>query len=215
MIRNLALLSVCVSCFYSMSVQAAQFFYSRDRLSIMRASLPAASEPLPWQTSPVAPEPLVTIDVDVKDGASLYQQNGWFELSALPEGTGMVLVFDTPKIMPLTHLTQYTALDILFIDGENKISQIMPNMLLSAVDHKVSPEKPAKAVLLLQAKSADHLSIHIGDTVQSTALAPVNPAVVNVFQDTPKKKAAVKPIGVKRKKAAPPFPPMPEPYITK
>src|SRR5437868_6371688 len=75
--------------------ESLQFFYSRDALTVVRAKMASAS-PLPWlQSGAPAPNPAIKFDIEVRDGATLYHQKGWFNLSGLAENNGVLMAFHT------------------------------------------------------------------------------------------------------------------------
>jgi hypothetical protein len=144
------------------------FQYTRNDISILRSAIPPQ---LPWQREAINPE--VIFDIEVRDAATVYNQNirnsqtGWFNLSAPEAHRGVMVMFKTPQIFPLSRSTDFSPLDVVVIDDTGTISQIVPNVKLSELDHEIVPEKPALAFLFLQGGLTGKLSINKGDKLDS------------------------------------------------
>lgn len=77
-----------------------------------------------------------------------------------------MMVFGEPTIQPIIPSAQYAPTDILFIDKQGKITQIVPNILLSELDQEIYPEKEILAFLFLKGGTCADLSINVGDDIQ-------------------------------------------------
>jgi len=144
--------------------------YTRAAIMIERKAPPQkAVPPLPWQkglisTMPDAPG--IGFDVEVRDGMTLYNQKGWFNLSSQSEKNGVLMMFSAPGLPAIIHSTQYAPLDILMIDREGTITQIVPNIKLSELDRDITPASAIVAFLFLQGGLCQKLSINPGDVVE-------------------------------------------------
>ncbi len=160
------------------------FYYARTNIVINRKSLTPV-EALPWQENPTAQDPDLVLDVEIRDGMSLYNQNGWFNLSSYSEQSGVMMAFGEPIIQPIIPSPQYAPSDILFIDKQGKITQIIPNILLSELDQEIYPDAPILAFLFLKGNSYKNLSINVGDEVQYS-LFKKPPLILNAPAQSPK-----------------------------
>jgi uncharacterized membrane protein (UPF0127 family) len=150
--------------------EAAPVLYSRGSISIQRQ---AAPPPMPWQPADAPRENTpVEFGVDIRDGMTMYNQQGWFNLSSPSEDGGTLMAFTAPGLAPIIRLAQYAPLDILLIDRAGIITQIIPNIILANLPHDITPETPVLAVLFLKGGSCERLSIHPGDRVQHPLFAP-------------------------------------------
>jgi len=144
--------------------------YSRANITILRKAPPQkALQPLPWQKGQavaVPDVPSVGFDVEVRDGMTLYNQKGWFNLSSPSEKNGLLMVFSAPGLAPIIPSTQYAPLDILMIDHEGTITQIVPNIKLSELDQDIIPSSLVLAFLFLKGGLCQKLSINPGDVVE-------------------------------------------------
>jgi|GEM_PF-1989914 len=174
-------------------------FYSRDTIIIMRKSLSklpaqkpieatpatpqqegAADTPTPAPTPPsIAPELPLAFDTEIRDGMSLYQQNGWFNLSGYSEKTGVMMAFREPDIKPIVKSAQYAQVDILFIDKQGKITQIAPSIMLADLEQDITPSSPILAYLFLKGGTCAALSINVGDEVEYPALFKKPPVILS------------------------------------
>jgi hypothetical protein len=153
--------------FPSLADDSTPLLYNRTHLIILRNHLPVQDPPpLPWQTSPEEyTNPALDFDTEVRDGMVMYNQEGWFNLSNLPERSSVLLAFSAPGSLPIVPLQQYAPLDILLVNQEGKIVQIIPNMVLSQLQQEIYPENPILAILLLKGGDCAKLSINPGDMV--------------------------------------------------
>ena len=155
-------------------------FYSRDKILLHRKATPRPAEPLPWQAStpPVTKLDDLILDVEIRDGASLYNQSGWFNLSSYAENSGVMLTFSEPDLHPIKNSAQYATADILFIDKQGKITQIVPQILLSDLEQDIIPKSPILAFLFLKGGACSELSISAGDEVDYS-LFKKSPLILN------------------------------------
>jgi uncharacterized membrane protein (UPF0127 family) len=138
-------------------------FYSKDKLRIHRKITPKPATPLmPWQVA----EDAVDIDVEIRDGMSLYSQNDWFNLASYSEKEAVMMAFSEPAIQPIVNSAQYAPVDILFVDKQGKITQIVPSILLSDLEKDIIPDEPILAFLFLKGGACAELSINAGDDVE-------------------------------------------------
>jgi len=142
---------------------SAAIFYSKDKLRIHRKIIPKpATALMPWQVA----EDAVDIDVEIRDGMSLYSQNGWFNLASYSEKEAVMMAFSEPAIQPIVNSAQYAPVDILFVDKQGKITQIVPSILLSDLEKDIIPDEPILAFLFLKGGACAELSINAGDEVE-------------------------------------------------
>lgn len=158
-----------------------QFMYERSEVTLVRSKPPLPQPSLPWLPAPPQEPPAVTLNVEVRDGASLYNQKGWYNLSGPADNSGVLLAFSEPEMAPIVRSTEFAPLDILFIDSEGKITQIIPNLKLSELKEQIVPQQPVRAFMFLKGGSAQTLSITPGDTVQYP-LFKKSPVVVGARQ---------------------------------
>lgn len=165
--------------------------YVRTNIIIMRKSMPKptpdTTQPMPWQDSSIirpTPEeteledPSLVFDVEIRDGMSLYNQSGWFNLSSYSDRTGVMMVFAKPGIKPIIRSTQYAPVDILFIDKQGNITQIAPNINLSEIDEEIYPSAPILAFLFLKGGTCADMHINVGDEIQYS-LFKKSPLILN------------------------------------
>jgi len=142
---------------------SATIFFSKDKLRIHRKIIPKPAQKLmPWQVA----EDAVDFDVEIRDGMSLYNQNGWFNLSSYSDKEGVMMAFSEPSIQPIVNSSQYAPVDILFIDKQGKITQIVPSILLSDLEQDITPSEQILAFLFLKGGACTDLSINAGDEVE-------------------------------------------------
>lgn len=141
--------------------------YTRETLTIQRAA-----QPQPWQEGQPPKEHIqeqaasgVTFDVEVRDAKSFYSQKDWFNLSGPTDDSGVLLVFAQPGKSPIIASKQYAPLDILFIDAQGRVTQIVPNILLSNLGQQIVPQNPVLAFLFLKGQTCQRLGINPGDIV--------------------------------------------------
>jgi uncharacterized membrane protein (UPF0127 family) len=187
--------------------------YTRTNILIIRKSLPKTPKPISLpdkdniqpikapEPEPVpVPDPGIILDVEVRDAMSLYNQNGWFNLSSYSDKSGIMMAFGKPDIKPIIRSNQYAPVDILFIDKQGKIIQIVPNILLSELEEEIYPNSPILAFLFLKGGACADLLINAGDEVQYSLFkkppvilsAPTNPnapkPLETIIKDTPEKR---------------------------
>jgi uncharacterized membrane protein (UPF0127 family) len=147
------------------SEKSTPVLYSRDNITLVRKTLPQA-QPMPWHEQAPQQEPDLVLDVEIRDGSSLYKQNDWINLSSYSDKSGIMMVFPEPAMQPVVHSPQYAPVDVLFIDKNGKIAQIVPNLSLSELDQEIYPDEPVLAFLFLKGGACAELSINAGDVVQ-------------------------------------------------
>ncbi len=151
--------------------------YTRTEMRIVRAAPPDDAF-LPWEDKSRGDKGVI-VDTEIRDGATFYNQKGWFNLSSLSEDHGVLLAFAAPVIAPVSPSEQYTPLDVLLIDKEGKILQIIPKLVLSDLDQDIYPANPILALMFLKGGVCDKLSIRPGDYVEYK-LFKKPPAVLTV-----------------------------------
>lgn len=160
---------------------SAPLLYTRTEMRVLRASPPDDAF-LPWEDKSRGDKGVI-LDTEIRDGATFYNQQGWFNLSGLSENHGVLLAFAAPVIAPVSPSDQYTPLDVLMIDKEGKILQIIPKLVLSELDRDIYPANPILALLFLKGGACERLSIKPGDYIEyklfkkppAVITAPVNP----------------------------------------
>ena len=165
--------------------------YVRTNIVILRKSMPKPTpdptRPMPWQDeSIISPtpeeveleEPSLVFDVEIRDGMSLYNQSGWFNLSSYSDRSGVMMAFGKPDIKPIVRSTQYAPVDILFIDKQGNITQIAPSINLSEIDEEIYPSAPILAFLFLKGGTCADLHINVGDEIQYS-LFKKSPLILN------------------------------------
>jgi uncharacterized membrane protein (UPF0127 family) len=163
----LALLLLTLAIPAAQADESTPLFYTRTTILIRRAHVPPPAPPMfPWQKAAEPQNSGLAFDVEVRDAMTLYNQEGWFNLSGPSENSGVLLAFSAPGIAPIVPSQQYVPLDILLIDKEGTIVQIIPNLLLSELQQDIYPEKPVLAFLYLKGGSCADLSISPGDIVE-------------------------------------------------
>ncbi len=181
--------------------------YTRTNIVLLRKSMPKPTpQPLPWQDDPtIRPiiedtqepqDPALVLDVEVRDGMTLYNQSGWFNLSGYSEKSGVMMAFSKPDTKPIIRSTQYAPVDILFIDKQGKITQIAPSILLSEIDEDIYPETPILAFLFLRGGSSADLFINVGDEIQYS-LFKKPPVILNAPKENSKENAPIQPVLIK------------------
>lgn len=158
------LIALCACWATASLADTAALLYTRTAIIIHRKQLPP---PMPWLGADAPKEnPGILFETEVRDAMTLYNQNGWYNLSSPQDRSGLMMMFAKPSIAPITHSAQYAPLDILLIDQEGKIIQIIPNINLSELDQDIMPEKPVLAFLFIRGGSCQRMSIHPGDIVE-------------------------------------------------
>lgn len=160
----------------------SQIDYVRTNIILRRKSMPgpkpapASEQPMPWQhdESIIRPTPEETeqenpdivLDVEIRDGMSLYNQSGWFNLTSYSEKQGVMMAFSKPDLKPIVRSTQYAPVDILFIDKQGTVTQIVPNILLSDLEDDIYPSAPILAFLFLKGGTCAYMNVNVGDEIQ-------------------------------------------------
>jgi uncharacterized membrane protein (UPF0127 family) len=160
--------------------------FARTSVTILRNTPPA----MPWATgAPTdAAVPLV-LDVDRRDAAILYRNDGWFNLGGLSEKKGLFLILPYPTIAPLTRSAHYAPVDVVFIDEQGVIVQTAPMLVLSELKEEMYPQSEIKAFLLLKGGSCEKLSIRPADKVRHDIFTSA-PHIISKDPQTPTKRAA-------------------------
>ncbi len=176
------LISVLCLCSFPASADLGGFTYHRSQANIVRTHLKLDPSLMPWQQKQAIESNKLGIEVEVRDGRSLYQQEGWFNLAGLSDNTGIMMLFDEPSQPPIIPMSQYAPTDILFLDKEGKIIQIVPSIQLSELEQEIVPSAPIIAFLFLRAGICEKLVIEPGDSVEYGAFkkSPV------ILEDAPK-----------------------------
>jgi len=139
--------------------------YHRTEISILRKHPPAPTSSLPWLAA--TPEnPVITLSAEVRDGMTLYNQQGWFNLDSPSEKSGVLMAFSAPGVAPIIPMAQYAPLDILLVDSEGTITQILPSITLARLDKDIMPANPILAFLFLKGGACQSLGIGPGDSVE-------------------------------------------------
>ena len=78
----------------SFAAESSPVLYTRANILVKHANQPAIQEVMPWQEGQSAPsQPKLILDVEVRDAAVLYRQQGWYNLSSPSEKGGVLFVF--------------------------------------------------------------------------------------------------------------------------
>lgn len=144
--------------------QSTPLLYTRADLRIVRAA-PPPDVFLPWEDKSRGDKGLA-INAEMRDGATMYQQKGWFNLSSPSEDGGVLLVFAAPTVTPIAPSAQYAPLDILMINKEGRVTEIVPNVLLSTLEEDIYPSGPILAMLFLRGGLCEKANIRPGDYVE-------------------------------------------------
>ena len=142
--------------------ESVPLFYTRTNLTLIRQSV----KPLPWNPAESASAADINFDTEIRDGATLYNQQGWYNLSAPSENSAVMLVFGAPLLAPITPSANYAPLDILLIDSHGTVIKIFPKLRLSSLQEEIYPDQPITAFLFLRSGACEALSINPGDYVQ-------------------------------------------------
>lgn len=159
----------------------ATFAYQTGTIYIVRATLPPPPQ-LPWK--PVAPMPLsqaaVEIQVAIRPGSSMYNQEGWINTGSLAGRNGIFFVFDKPQQVGLKRLEYYQPIDVLWVDNNGVITSIAPGISLPDLKKPLSDPTPSKALLLLAGGTAEMESINPGDKLVGSDYFQVLPKVMTI-----------------------------------
>jgi uncharacterized membrane protein (UPF0127 family) len=180
----------------SHATQQGPLAYSRTNIVLMRASmLDKGPAPLPWQRDSLpADSPGVIFSVEIRDGMTLYNQEGWYNLSGLSDKNGLMLIFTAPGIAPLAPMSQYAPLDILMIDKEGTVIQIMPNLVLANLEDDMMPSSPILAFLFLPGGTCEANGINPGDRVMHKAFKRAPAVLTSPTNPVPQPKATSAPL---------------------
>lgn len=149
----------------ALAEESIPLLYTRETITINRAP-----RTLPWQ-GPDAPAPAappasgITFDVEVRDARSYYNQKDWFNLSGPTDDSGVLLVFPRPGQSPIIPSKHYAPLDVLFIDAQGRITQILPNIMLSNLSQQIIPQNSVLAFLFLKGQTCQRFNVNPGDIV--------------------------------------------------
>ena len=146
--------------------------YSRSELGILRKGLKMDPSLLPWQQQKAIQDSKLMFQVEVRDGRTLYGQEGWFNLTSYDDDKGVLLAFNPPAQTPIISSAQYAPVDILFIDREGTIIQIAPKIQLAELEQQIMPQAPVSAFLFLKSGICEKLVINPGDTVDYALFKP-------------------------------------------
>lgn len=158
--------------------------YTRANILVKRASLPAIQEVAP-EGQAVPTQTQLALNVEVRDAAVLYRQQGWYNLSSPSEKGGVLFVFAEPTRAPISPSSQYVPLDILMLDNHGKILQIAPKLNLSQLSEDIIPEKPIRAFLFMKGGACESLSIKPGDSVEYKIFSSPPPLLESVSKELP------------------------------
>ena len=139
--------------------------YSRTELSILRKGLRMDPNLLPWQQAKAIENSKLRIEVEVRDGRSLYGQEGWFNLTSYDDNKGVLLLFDSERITPIINSAQYQPVDILFLNAQGVVTQIVPSIQLAELREQITPRSPVLGFLFLRSGICEKLVISPGDVV--------------------------------------------------
>ena len=160
------LLGIALFSWNTLPDDAVPLFFSRATLTIKRSHPPEAAL-LPWQKpEEVLPPPDLTLDVEIRDAALLYNQSGWYNLSSPSDTQGVFMVFSAPTMAPISASAQYAPLDVLMIDKEGAIKQIAPKLMLTELTEDIYPKEPVLAFLFMRGGACAKHSIQPGDHVE-------------------------------------------------
>ena len=161
------LISICALSSVATAQGVATFSYQRDRISILRTSPPLLPV-LPWQTTatPQHEPAIITLEVEIRSSSSLYQQEGWINLSSPQATDGVLYIFPTPEIAYLKNMPFYAPMDIAWVNPEGVITSIAPSLTLASLKQAMADDKPSRALLFVAPDSLSQRHIHPGDRLQ-------------------------------------------------
>ncbi|MDO8569729.1 MAG: DUF192 domain-containing protein [bacterium] len=107
----------------------------------------------------------ISIQVEIVDTPET-REKGLSGREALPEGTGMLFIFDSPAQYGFWMKDMDFAIDIVWVDGESRVIGIEREVLPNTFPQTFYPNQPIKYVLELPAGSANRYNIDIGAVVQ-------------------------------------------------
>lgn len=174
-------MALCAAlCALPAAAQDAMFTYSRSAVRIQPAPEPAQAPPslpwaLPWAASPGPAT--IAIDADIWSAAS-FKTQGWFSLSGIQEGRGILILY--PQIEPalIPAATVYAPLDVLAIGEEGDIQRIVPNLVPAKLTEDLALDVASLAVLYLPGGTAQALGVLPGGKVLHKAFKAKGPVIL-------------------------------------
>jgi uncharacterized membrane protein (UPF0127 family) len=183
--------------------------YSRTTIILNRKNPPPPPPAMPWQedddnvTPPPAQDNRLFLDIEMRDGNTLYNQGGWYNLASYDDKAGVMMAFNDGGMHPIIRSAQYAPVDILFIDKRGKITQIAPNILLSDLEEEIYPDVPVAAFLFLKGGRCAALSITPGDEIDHEFFKK-SPTILNApNMPISAPAASIRPVEEKQLKALP------------
>ncbi len=170
--------------------------YSFSKLFITRKTPPAApatDNPTAAQPVPAMAQPPLIVEIQVRDAIHFYRQDGWFNMSQLPDGQGILLVFSDLVQDPIVTTSNYAPLDILMINTEGTITEIVPSLILANLQEDIYPQKPVLAFLLLAGGSCEKMGIRPGDEVKYSLFRKPPPVITETTPQAPPEPQEIKP----------------------
>lgn len=163
--RALLAIFCLLTAFSAHAEENLPLYYSRTQILVLPRATAETQKPgaMPW-AAPSA-DPGLLFEVELRDGMTLYNQEGWFDVSGLSEKNGLMLAFAAPVVAPIVRATQYAPLDVLMIDKEGMILQIFPGLMLSELQKDLYPEQPVLAILYLAGGTCEKNHIAPGDRI--------------------------------------------------
>ncbi len=141
--------------------------YAFTRLEVFRKTpVAAAASKADEKPQAALPTDPLYIEIQVRDAINFYRQDGWINLSRMPENRGTLLVFHDLVQDPIVRATNYAPMDVLMIDAEGTITEIAPSLVLADLEDDIYPQKPIRAFLLLAGGSCKTLGISPGDEIK-------------------------------------------------
>lgn len=118
--------------------------------------------------------PPLAIDVEIRPEDALRLEYIHM-LNNLTDSSGVMIAFLAPSVVALPPLKVPTPVDALFVMNDGKISQILPNVLLSDLNQEIVAKEPIKAFLFLKAGMVARSMIRPGDIVSGRKFTPAPP----------------------------------------
>ncbi len=106
----------------------------------------------------------IEFDIEIADDPDERSQGLMFR-EELPDGTGMLFLYPSPRIASFWMKNTLIPLDMLFIDAEGKIVTIARETTPLSLK-PVSSDSPVTTVFEIFGGQSDALGIAVGDTVQ-------------------------------------------------
>ena len=107
---------------------------------------------------------LLEFDIEIADDPGERSQGLMFR-EELPDGTGMLFIYPSPRIASFWMKNTLISLDMLFIDAEGKIVTIARKTTPLSLT-PVSSGSPVTTVFEIFGGQSDALGIAVGDTVE-------------------------------------------------